>query len=326
MDNKKRFVPLLLTFVVILSVAVVYGQVEDVGFRFVNVQQIKFHQEMLDGVAGNPWQYRILFDFLFVPFRSIFWRLELSNPDATAFITFRFLQALLIFACAGIYYKKLGINTSLNFIGLSILAWGMSNSLYDSELSFNTFFDIAFFLIAAILILDQKFAYIIPLTIFASLNRETSILIPILLVTSAIFGVQDASRRKKSLVLSGIALVIFLIVFFALRLYYGEQPLITAGGNYPGLDTLSFNLFRWVTWGQVFLTLGIIPILAVLSYKFYPQDLRIFFWTIVPAWLIVHAFAAILAETRILLVPQALVFIPAACLGAQQIIVPDSDK
>jgi len=313
-------------FVVILSVAVVYGQVADVGFRFINVQQIKFHQEMLDGVAGNPWQYRILFDLLFVPFRSIVWHLGLSNPDAAAFIIFRFTQALLILACAGIYYKKLGIRSFLNFIGLSILAWGMSNSLYDSELSFNIFFDIAFFIIAAIFILDQKFALIIPLTVLAALNRETSILIPILFAASAIFGTKDAAHRKGSLVHAGIALLAFLIIFVALRLYYGEQPLITANGNYPGFDTLSYNLFRWVTWGQIFLTLGIIPILAVISYRYFPQNLKIFFWTIVPAWFVVHSLTAVLAETRILLVPQALVFIPAVCLAAQRALMFDSDK
>ena len=153
MISQKKFVILTAVFIVILSVAVVEGQIASVGFRFINVQQIKFHQKMLDGIAGNPWQYRIFSDILLVPFRSIFWRLGIPNPDASAFISFRFVQSLLILTCAEIYYKKLGINPFLNFIGLSILAWGMSNSLYNSELSFNTFFDIAFFLVAAILIL-----------------------------------------------------------------------------------------------------------------------------------------------------------------------------
>lgn len=310
-------------FIVILSLAVVYGQVADLGFRFINVQQIKFHQKMLDGVAGNPWQYRIFADLLFVPFRSIFWRLGLSNPDAAAFVSFRFLQALLILACGAIYYRKLGINPFLNLIGLSILAWGMSNSLYDSELSFNTFFDIAFFLIGAILILDQNFALIIPLTAIAALNRETSVLVPVMLASSAIFGRRDPDDRKGPLISAGIALITFLVIFVALRLHYGEQPFITAGGNQPGLETLSFNVFRWVTWGQIFLTFGIIPILAVLSYGYYPQYLKILFWTIVPVWFVVHSFVGILAETRILLVPQAVVFIPAVCLAAQRVVISD---
>lgn len=319
MIEQKQFILLIVVSIMVLSVIVVAGQIEDVGFRFINVQQIKFHQKMLDGIAGNPWQYRILSDILLVPFRKVFWRLGIPNPDASAFITFRFAQSLLILASAGIYYKKLGIYPLLNLIGLSILAWGMSYSLYDSELSFNTFFDVAFFLIAAILLLDQKFIWIIPLTVLAALNRETSILIPVMLAALAIFGINDTSHRTLPIVYAGIAMTIFLIIFIGLRLYYGEQSFISAYGNYPGISTLYFNLVRWITWQQIFLTLGIIPLLAILAYKYYPKNLTIFFWTIVPAWFIVHLFAAIMAETRLLLVPQALIFIPAACFGAQAI-------
>ncbi|HAW51186.1 MAG TPA: hypothetical protein DCX54_02485, partial [Flavobacteriales bacterium] len=251
--------------------AVTEGQIASVGFRFVNVQQIKFHQKMLDGIAGNPWQYRILSDILLIPLRSIFWRLGIPNPDASAFISFRFAQSLLILTCAEIYYRKLSINPFLNFIGLSILAWGMSYSLYDSELSFNTFFDIAFYLAGAILILDRKFILIIPLTLFAALNRETSVLIPLMLAFFIIFNAGDIGYQKRSLAYAGIALIIFLVTFVALRLFYGEQPFITADGNTPGFGTLRYNLFRWVTWQQISLTLGVIPILAILSYKYYPK-------------------------------------------------------
>ena len=48
------------------------------------------------------------------------------------------------------------------------------------------------------------------------------------------------------------------------------------------------------------------------------MQLRVGLWTIVPLWLVVHSLAAVLAEARLLLVPQALVFIPGAlfALGA----------
>jgi hypothetical protein len=53
----------------------------------------------------------------------------------------------------------------------------------------------------------------------------------------------------------------------------------------------------------------------VFSYQTWPRALKIFFWVVVPAWFGVHFFTALVAETRLLLVPLALVFIPGALFG-----------
>ncbi len=37
----------------------------------------------------------------------------------------------------------------------------------------------------------------------------------------------------------------------------------------------------------------------------WPSPLTAMFWAIVPLWFVIHAFAAVLAETRLLLVPYA---------------------
>jgi hypothetical protein len=70
-----------------------------------------------------------------------------------------------------------------------------------------------------------------------------------------------------------------------------------------------------ITWEQLLATLGIVPILAVLTYGRWPKALRIFFWVIVPIWVGVHFVAALVAETRLMLVPQALVFTRGALFG-----------
>jgi len=48
----------------LLSVATTYAQVDDLSYRFIKVHQEKVHDQMMDGVAGNPWQYRILADWM----------------------------------------------------------------------------------------------------------------------------------------------------------------------------------------------------------------------------------------------------------------------
>ena len=97
--------------------------------------------------------------------------------------------------------------------------------------------------------------------------------------------------------------------------HYGPQQFLTADGYYPGFRLLLVNLARLVTWEQLILTLGIIPLLAILAYSKWPYALQVFFWVVVPVWVAVHFAAALVAETRLLLVPQALAFIPGALFG-----------
>jgi hypothetical protein len=314
-DKRPVFVIALLISAMLLSTAATYAQVNYLGIHFLRVQQEKVHLQMLQGTAGNPWQYRILADAMIEPLIKLSKGLGIPQPESFSFISFRFLQCLFILIAAGLYYRKLGLPIHENLIGLSMLTWSMSCSLYNSDLSFNVYFDIAFYLLAAILILEKKLVWLTLLMIPAALNRETSILIPFMLLFAFRFNASEKDKPGPATIAASLGLVVFAIVFAGLRLYYGKQPFLTADGYYPGAGLLVLNLSRWVTWGQILITLGIIPILAFFAYRNWPQTLRIFFWVVVPIWIAVHFAGALVAETRLLLVPQALIFIPGALFG-----------
>jgi len=311
----KFFWIILITVAILLSIATTYAQVDDLTYRFIKVQQEKVHEQMMNGVAGNPWQYRILADWMIEPMIRLAYKIGIAAPKASVFIAFRFIQCILIIIAAGVYYQKLKIPLFTNLLGLSILTWGMSTSLYNSDLAFNNFFDIAFYLLAAIAVMDGKFFWIPLLMILAAFNRETSALIPFMLIGFAYYNGYKQKQAKPAIVYSVISLIIFAVIFFSLRMYYGEQPFLTADGYSPGIGLLKLNLVRIVTWEQLLLTLGIIPFLAVFAYRDWPRTLKIYFWVVVPAWLAVHFLASLVAESRLLLVPQALVFIPGALFG-----------
>lgn len=306
---------LLLASAILLSIATVYAQVNDVSVRFIRIQQEKVHLQMMSGVAGNPWQYRILADWMISLLISLLTRLDIARAELVSFVEFRFLQCMLIFWAAGIYYRKLGLSLRANLLGLSILTWGMSFSLYNSDLSFSNYFDVAFYLIAASLILAEKFIWIIPLMILGAFNRETSALIPVMLLAYAYF--KDGKRVRPALIYALAALGIFGIIFVGLRTHYGEQTFLTADGFYPGFGLLYLNLKRLITWEQLLITFALVPILALFAYSAWPRSLKIFFWTVVPVWIAIHFFSSLIAETRLLLVPFALVFIPGVLLGIQ---------
>jgi len=306
------FAIVLLIAAIILATATTYAQVNFLGVHFLRVQQEKVHVQMLQGTAGNPWQYRILADAIIEPVIKSTKGLGVPQPESFAFIAFRFLQCLLILSIAGVYYRKLGLSLYESLIGLSVLSWSMSLSLYNSDLSFNVFFDVAFYLLAGILILARKHIWLALLMIPAALNRETSLLIPFMLFFAVRSNAIGEGNRKRAILAAAVGLAIFAVIFVGLRIYYGPQQFLTADGYYPGIGLLVLNLRRWATWEQIATTLGVFPLLAVFIYRHWPKVLKVYFWVVVPVWFVAHFVGALVAETRLLLVPQALIFIPGA--------------
>jgi hypothetical protein len=303
--------------VLLFSVLTVYLQVMSLEkpFLFYLEQglQMERHTAVLHGTAVNPWQYRVFADVLVEATIRLFQNMDIPRPVASAFISFRFVQNALIFLLAYLYYRKLSLSPAHALLGLSMLAWGMTYAYYDSDLQFNTYFDIIFYLLAGLLIFIDKPVWIIPLMVCAALNRETSGLIPFMLLALILpFNGKAGSPARKPIIIAAISLAIFAVIFIGLRLIFPNQPVSAPYGHHMGLDLLQYNLFRGITWAQLFATLSIIPALALLAYKKWPAALRIFFWVVVPAWFLIHPFTSVMAETRLFLVPQVLIFIPGA--------------
>ncbi len=329
MGNNALARKITLTAIIIL-IALLLGMfttseyVKGIGIEYLeHGNQINRHLAVLEGHAGNPWQYRVLAPYLISVVLEIFKNLHIPHYIAASFIFFRVVLDTLILLLSYAYYRKLGLSLPHALIGMAILAWGMSYSHYDSDLQYSTFFDIIFYLLAGLCILKGRFIWIIPITLLAALNRETSVFIPLLPLLVAIFVLPKGSLRKAIPVFAT-AFAIYIVIFSALRIVYGQQHLLTPYGHQPGLDLLQYNLFRIMTWRQLIATLSVIPLIALIGYKKWPLQLRVFFWAIVPIWFVVHLFGAVMAETRLFLVPQALVFIPGALLVlAQQAHTPD---
>lgn len=331
--SKIRYRGTLLTILLVILAGLLFGMfttlehVRTLGIPYLQYgNQIKRHQAILSGNAGNPWQYRVFSAYLVESIIKTFKKIGVHHHIAISFILFRFLLDTAIFFISFLYYKRLGLSAIHALIGISILAWGMSYAHYDSDLQFSTYFDVIFYLLAGVCILHGKPIWIIPISAFASLNRETGVLIPLLFLFSFINRetISGGIRKQMSkIAIFGMAFTLYISILIFLRLFYEEQSLLIPYGHHPGLDLLHYNLARSVTWGRLFATLGIIPILAVIGYRKWTSQLKIFFWVIVPIWFIIHIFGAVMAETRLFLVPHAMVFVPGALLFAQQGAAPD---
>jgi hypothetical protein len=190
----------------------------------------------------------------------------------------------------------------------------MTHALYNSDLSFNTYSDIIFHVAAALVILHNRYGWVIPITLVAALNRETSGLIPIMLLTYDMWKCRGWPE-KGTIVIALIALAFYAGAFVALRAVFGWRPMTVGYNSQPGLDALIYNISHWRVYMQLLLVMGILPFMAIFRYRQWPYSLRAFFWAIIPISIPIHLFLAIIVESRYFLVPLALIFIPGTLFG-----------
>jgi hypothetical protein len=305
---------LLVASSLLLSAFTVYHQVfHTTGLTYMHDEQLRFHRAVLDGTSIDPWQYRILAPYLIQTIHAIVKSLGVTPSYGRIFFALRFIQNFLIFIAAGTYLKKLGLKQSIIYLALTVLAWGFSYSGYASGLAFDTYFDILFYLLAASFVLGEQYSWIIILSAFAAPNRETGILIPLLPIVSTVKFHPRLQFHRRTSLMSVVSLFVFLVITVGIRTWFGPRSL--SHRFPPGLDLLQYNLTNIVTYYSAFATFSLVPIMAILNWKHWPNLLQRFFWLLVPVWLIIHGFMSQMAEARLFLVPYVIVFLPAAFLA-----------
>ena len=301
---------LILLLALILAVVTVKLQLESLhgGISFLYGGQLQEHDNVLTGQAPNPWQYRVLSEIVAEGFNDLFRLLRVPDPVGFGFISFRILQNIAIFLLAFALYHQISASKLLPFIGIVLLACTIKNGFYDNDLSFNTYFDVIFYLAAVLLILGRHYFWVALLMILAALNRETSGVIPFLLLAALLDNLRLFQRKYVPVYLS---IIFFVFIFIGLRLLYPDRPIYVPYKQTPGYQLLLYNLTRPFTWDQLFHTLGFAPLLTLAFLFVLPNLWQRFFLVLCPIWFGIHAFLSVMGETRLFFVPQAIIFIPA---------------
>jgi hypothetical protein len=311
-----------------LTYLTVQGQVTELWPSWVDVDQMTYHTDVLAGKAGNPWQYRVLSVYLAEGAMRLARLLGAAQPAAAVFLSLRILQTVAIYLVARRYYRRLGLSEPAAWLAMGCLAWNTVLGYYNSDMQFSTYFDVLFYLLAGLILVDGRHLWtIVPLVAAAALNRETSGLIPLMVIASALvagrwpgvlssdaMGGSPPIRRRQGLWVGIISLGVYTVIFVALRRVFPPQPMLAFGRGEP-FALLLLNVARQITYVKLLGVMGIIPLIGLSAYRTWPGPLRVFFWSLVPAWFAVHLVTAVCAEARLFLVPQALVFLPAAFLA-----------
>ncbi len=299
-----------------LALFTVHYQIHFMGLSWFERVQWERTCRVMANKSGTPWQYRLFTDGIVYSTVRAFQAIHLPRPIGAAFVLIRLVQNTLAFTLAVTFYRRLGLSLMEGIFGISLLAWGMCHALYDGDLTFNTYTDMSVFLAAGLIILSGRHRWLIPLMIIAPLNRETSGCIPFMLLFSQLRWKPRLHVSRETLVIAGVCLLQWLIIVGGLRWVFGVKPyIVPTAGKSPILPLLIFNLTWPRTWIFLFSTLGLIPLMALASWRGWHVTLRRFFWAVVPIWFPVHFCLAHAPESRLFLVPQALIFIPGALFG-----------
>jgi hypothetical protein len=239
------------------------------------------------------------------------------------FIFFRFIEHLAIFLFAYILWSYFIANDWLLFFGLIFLTLAMGNSVAVADLTFNTYIDNILYLLTACLILYRGSPYwLLPIILVGAFNRETSIMIPFLYFISNVRleGVDWKHFRVKDIrfpvlpvwLLTVAQYLIFFIIFFGIRHYYGYRP-PQEWKVEPGLPMLKLNLMSAdgvKSYFEMIGTFGVIPFIILYKFRQFPYILKLWFIAIVPVWFLVHLATVVTYQTRLFLVPTILIFLP----------------
>jgi len=121
--NEWLSIALLIILILLASLYIVYYQKDLLGKNYLLGRQLERHNAVMDGTAGNPWQYRILSKYSAEGFIQVFTYSGVGIPVYYAFLSLRVLQIILIFLLVFVYYRKLGLGYGAAFTGLVLIVF-----------------------------------------------------------------------------------------------------------------------------------------------------------------------------------------------------------
>lgn len=323
-DARQSELPVLLLVLLAAALAAItlLAQEQALGVSYIEGEQLARHRAVLDGVAPDPWQYRLFSEYVVEAVLSLTSRLRVPHSVAVAFLAIRYAQNFAIFILAAALYRRLGLVPRMQAVGMALLAWGMTHALFNSDLSVNTYFDVIAYLVGGILVIDGRLWSLVPLTLVAAFNRDTAGFVALLPLGVYVARVFEGSRHSNTSaswralippqrVLFPVvaATLVFALVYVGIRAVLGPAPWPWDYRVGPEIARKNLSLSVLL---QVSLTLGVIPLLALWQWRDLPELLRGWIILIAPAWAVIHIGSAHINESRVFLVPLALFLIPAA--------------
>jgi hypothetical protein len=264
--------------------------------------------------AGDPTQYRVLSEWMIMGVSAV----THSPPrDFLPYLVVRFGQAVALLTLAFVYFGQLGARFRTRLLGLALLTGIISltlGPLGQGGVSLDRFMDAIMYLAGGVLVLAGLEVWIPALMVLAILNRETSGLIPMLVVANhglSMFRC-DTSERRRAVIVALAGWAVWAVIYVALKQYFGPQVWFE---HVPFGWAMFVHSLKLGGPSQFYAMVVLLPVLAVVALRVAPPFLRRLFWLVVPIWLVIHFGHARFYEGMLYLAPIALILVPLALIG-----------
>jgi hypothetical protein len=260
---------------------VLYPQIE---WRIYSMQQT------LRSEYEPPYQYRVLKPAICAALDKVL-SAVMSDQTERYKLIFKFLLLVMFYFLFLYFYKFLRIfySNSTAIIGLLLLQTALPLTITDNCWEEGDVVNLFFYILAFYFMFKQK-DYFIPLIIaIGTTNREQAVFM--LVFYAAYLYEQKRLFTLKSLAIIVSSVIIFLLVYFGLRMYFGYMPNLYIGKRVP-LANLShwYSILRlWVE--QVF----IFVIVCIIVYKKSSLFFRLSLLCLIP-FTILYFFYGIMGE------------------------------
>lgn len=264
------------------------------------------HYSALNGTAGIPWAQRPLCEWIVEGLYRVIKPPDIGGREGSGLtllicILRVFTEAGVILAAAW-YLRVWRIGRAMTVLLCCTIGWAYLTCCRDAALYLNLHAELIMCLIAAGMLVRGKTTIPLILIPFMAANRETSIVIPVMMLA---LGWRHLG-----------AIALWLAVWVGvnahtlgcLRLTDSIGPL-----NYPVA-----NIMREATWINHAATWMVMPALALVFWRKWPPLLKRWFWMVAPAWMIVNLIFCRVNETRVFLLPYILFVLPVVGQGVEE--------
>jgi hypothetical protein len=263
--------------------------------------RMELHQQIVDGQAPSPYQYRVLVPWVTEIIRKLLIPLGEERAFRLAYLVYDFtvisfsLFALHLFTST--WFKR-----EQALIGILVASVVMPVTFKDHYFQPWSFLEIGTFSLGLLALYRQAWLGFGLIVFLSSLNRETAVFLPILYWMPIGLEVLQTRRINKVDFIKyarGAAFtLVWLAVFLGLRLLIGSTSHVSSIQDIWLINMQPINLKK--TFIAFTLFLGFFWFLVFRGYSKAPHYLRIGMW-IVPFYLIVFNIWGYWFETRVLM-------------------------
>ena len=215
------------------------------------------HQNVIAGVAGSPYRYRVLVPFLLEALTRVF---SVAMPREVAFLAASLVydclafvaQLLILFALVRQFFSRRQAFVGLTYIaGLSVLT--LAYFTYQPW----SILEVALFALGFLLAYRGRWVWVGVVVVLGALNRETGVFLPLALLLASLgslWPLRINTLSRETRIAFGLV-VLSTAIFAGLRLVRGSAPAVDPLGLVVARNLERNNLIA--AGGAVVLFLGL---------------------------------------------------------------------